>query len=195
MTTEPQASHRGWHWRGYLPHFDGGALVQAVTFRLADALPAGVVEALRSELGEDSAPEMRQRIAALLDAGHGSCLLREPWAATLVEETLAHFDGIRYRLVAWVIMPNHVHVILECHSGYSLGAIVRSWKSYSARRINARRGGTGRLWYPDYFDRYIRDAQHLAYAVEYVHLKPVRAGLTGKAEEWPYSSAARGRRE
>ena len=133
----------------------------------------------------------RKEIETYLDAGHGSCSLRDKRVAQLVEETLLHFDGQRYRLLAWVIMPNHVHVLIETFSNNSLVEVVHSWKSFTAKKANAilKRGGA--FWQPEYFDRAIRDEQHWAKAIQYIHNNPVKAGLVRRAEEWPYSSASR----
>ncbi|HOV21018.1 hypothetical protein [Ottowia sp.] len=108
----------GWHSRGYLPHLDHASLIQSITFRLADALPAQVIERLR--LGEADDAHFRQGLEDQLDAGHGECLLREPALAQTVENALLHFDGQRYRLLAWVVMPNHVHALIETQSGHAL---------------------------------------------------------------------------
>jgi putative transposase len=98
---------RGWHSRGYLPHFDSPETVQFVTFRLADSLPAHVAEALRHR--DHALPRLDRE----LDAGWGACWLRRPDVASVVENALMHFDGVRYRLFGWCIMPNHVHVVIE----------------------------------------------------------------------------------
>src|SRR5581483_10984806 len=66
-----------------------------------------------------------------------------------------HSYGQRYRLLAWCLMPNHVHVVMDMLEGKaSLGAIVRSWKSFTARRANEQLGRSGAFWHADYFDRY-----------------------------------------
>jgi len=100
--------HKGWYSRGYLPHIDRPGLIQGITFRLADSLPPGFLKSLKIDLafapGPDS--ETRERIEACLDAGHGSCSLRDARVARVVEEAFLHFDGERYRLLAWVVMPN-----------------------------------------------------------------------------------------
>ncbi len=185
-----EREHRGWHSRGYLPHLDAGEIVQAVTFRLADSLPREVVGLLREEAEREGGSEqLRARVASLLDGGHGRCVLRQAWAAAIVEDALLRFDGERYRLVAWVVMPNHVHVVLRCEAGWPVGGVVRSWKSFVARRVNQCLGRSGRLWHPDYFDRFIRDEGHLRRTVAYVHDNPIKAGLVARAEDWPYSSA------
>jgi len=179
--------HKGWHSRGYLPHLDAPGLIQAVTFRLADALPASVLKAWRMEDLEDEA--MRRRVAAYLDSGRGSCCLGDPRAARVVADHLLTFKGERYRLHAWVVMPNHVHAVVETFDGWPLGNVVGYWKGSSARAINRVLGLEGRLWQPGYFDRYIRDEEHLHRAVLYVVENPVRAGLVQKPEDWVFSSA------
>ena len=168
--SSPAIAPKGWHSRGYLPHLDAPDLVQAVTFRLADALPGAIAERIRQQ-AKDDATLRRRLVAGQLDAGHGSCRLRGGEAASLVEEALLHDDGGRYRLLAWVIMPNHVHVIVEL-AGTPLARIVGAWKSVTARRL-----GGGRVWQPDYFDRYVRDDRHLVAARRYVEENPVKAGL------------------
>jgi len=180
--------HKGWHSRGYLPHLDAPGVIQAVTFRLADSLPADVLERLNHNFKNDPAA-LRRGVAQVLDAGHGTCLLRAAWAAELVEQALLYFDGTRYRLLAWVVMPNHVHCVVEPADGFRLGDIVQSWKQFTARTINARRGDHGRFWQKDYFDRRIRDDRHLAAAIQYVENNPVSAGLVTKPTDWSYSSA------
>lgn len=187
--------HKGWHSRGYLPHLDAAGEIQALTFRLADALPAKVVLGWKRELERGESDEgkrgeqIRRMVARYEDAGHGSCLLREPACAEIVQTAFHHFDGQRYRLLEWCVMPNHVHVMMRCCFGTSLGEIVRSWKTFTAREINGLRGTSGKLWALDYHDRYIRDLDHLANARAYIRNNPVKAGLCGKPEDWAWSSA------
>jgi len=185
----PRASrpHLGWHSRGYLPHFDGGAVVQTVTFRLADSLPRSVHEAILTASKTDAA--RFARIEQMIDEGRGSCLLNDSQNASIVRTALEHFDGDRYRLLAWVIMPNHVHALIEQVTGHRLGGIVQSWKSYSAKQINKNDGGRGAVWAPDYYDRYIRNEVHYANAVAYIENNPVKAGLVANAADWEFSSA------
>lgn len=189
---------RGWHSRGYLPHFDADAAIQAVTFRLSDTLPHEVVAQWKLELMAQQATagqiapdhELRRRIERYLDVGRGECWLRRPDVAQVVQDALLHFDGERYRLLAWTIMPNHVHLIVQA-LGWPLERLVHSWKSFTANQINRLLERTGAVWFPDYFDRFIRDEAHLASAVEYVHQNPVKAGLVARACDWPFSSASR----
>jgi putative transposase len=181
--------HKGWNQRGYLPHFDADTLIQFITFRLADSLPKAIFDELTAA-GSGSA-DLRQRIEATVDSGLGSCALRDPVVATMVQDALRHVDGERYKLFAWTIMPNHVHVPIEQNMGFPLGDIARSWKSFTAKTANKQLGRTGVFWEPDYFDRYIRDQAHFDAAVHYIHENPVKAGLVARAADWRWSSAWR----
>lgn len=183
--TDPQ--HKHWHSRGYLPHRDTPGLLQAVTFRLADSLPANALDRLRQEAGDDAAKH--RSIEALLDAGYGACWLKQPAIAEIVEDALLHGDVQRYRLLAWCVMPNHVHVLIETREGWPLPGVLHSWKSFTAKAINQYLGRTGTVWMQDYFDRYIRDDHHLAAVIAYIHANPVKAGLVQNEWEWPHSSA------
>jgi putative transposase len=135
--------------------------------------------------------ERRRRLDAMIDEGLGACLLRAPEFAAIVGDALLHFDAVRYRLIARVVMPNHVHVLIEQLDGFRLGDIVQSWKSFTAKEINKRRNASGRVWAPDYFDRFIRDVTHFGNAVRYIEENPVNAGLAAHPQDWPFSSAAR----
>ena len=160
--------------------------MQAVTFRLADSLPREAIANLQG-----TGPAAREQKQALLDAGHGMCALRDPRIATLVEHALQFFDGDRYRLLAWVVMPNHVHVLIEAGTTHSLASIVQSWKRETARRANEMLGRQGPFWQSDYYDRYIRNGEHFYSAVAYIHRNPVIAGLVSEPQQWPFSSARR----
>lgn len=187
----------GWYSRGYLPHFDSPWVLQSITFRLADSLPQVKLRQLEQELAdspESTRDETRRRaIEAWLDAGMGCCALRHSAVAAVMQETLLLFDGQRYRLLAWCVMPNHVHVLIEPTA--PLGKIVQSWKSFTGRWALAHNAELGlaipgrSFWMRDYWDRYIRDQQHLDAVVAYIHDNPVVAGLCNAAEAWPWSSA------
>jgi putative DNA methylase len=186
-------ANRGWHSRGYLPHFDRANLIQAITFRLADSLPATKLAALELELAHladgEREVERRRAIEAALDAGHGECPLKNPKIAEIVESALVHFDGRRYRLLAWCVMPNHAHALIEELPGYSLDSVVQSWKSFTSKEANRQLGRHRRFWMPEYYDRFIRDEVHFWNALRYVEQNPVKARLARAAEDWPFGSA------
>jgi putative DNA methylase len=183
----------GWHSRGYLPHFDGGEIAQTVTFRLVDSMPQTVLEQWKQELA-DLPPEAvdrerRKRIDAYLDRGYGSCYLREERLAKIVQEALLHFDGERYALHAWVVMPNHVHVLFTPKTGWEMSKIAHAWKSFTAHECNKVLQRSGEFWQHEPFDRFVRDAKHFANAVAYIENNPVKAGLCERVEDWQWSSA------
>jgi REP element-mobilizing transposase RayT len=182
-------SFRFWN-RGYLPHIEAPEHVQMVTFRLADALPKRVVEEIQHRRAQGTCREVEAAWAEpWLDAGHGSCLLREPENADIVARALHHGDGAQYDLLAWVIMPNHVHVVFRPNEAEMMSDILHSWKSFTAHQIQRRTGASGRLWQRGYFDRLIRDDRHLLRALDYVEQNPVAAELVEAASDWLWSSA------
>lgn len=148
-----RAEHAGWRPRGYLPHLDVPHIIQHVVFRLADRLPAPVHDRITAVSAEARA----DAIDGALDRGFGGRHLAEPGIADLVQAALLHFDGERYAVIAWCIMPNHVHVLIEPFQGQRLDAIARSWKSFTGHAANRVLGRAGAFWAPEYFDRYVRD--------------------------------------
>lgn len=184
---------RGWHGRGYLPHFDAGSeYAQSVTFRLADSIPEHVRRGWEEELRNRPVPkrelELHRLIEAFLDTGWGTCHLRDPRVGQLVEEALLYFDGVRYMMHAWVVMPNHVHTLFTPAADWSLSDILWSWKSFTAKKANQLLGRAGRFWQEDYFDRYIRGESHFHDAATYIEFNPVGAGLCARPEDWPFGS-------
>jgi len=209
--TPPSPRIHGYHSRGYLPHKKVSGATYFVTYRLADSLPREVLLRLESEIEqliatlpantpvsskEEQARLQRHReIEKLLDSGSGKCWLKHPAIASLVASNLAHFHGQRYQLKAWVVMPNHVHALVQPVSGFALGEIVKTWKQYTAMR--ARRmldldntdNENARFWQPESYDHYVRDADDYDRIVHYIHWNPVKARLCAKPEDWRWSSA------
>ncbi len=179
---------RGWHERGYVPHFDAPGCAQFVTFRLADSFPAGRRSEWQALFEIEGDRERLAKLAEYLDRGHGECCLRRPDAARVVESALLFFHEERYELCAWVVMPNHVHVLFKTGT-MAMTDIVESWKSYTANEVNKLIGRRGRLWQPGYWDTYMRDGAHELRTVRYVAANPVKAGLVREARAWRWSSA------
>src|SRR5262245_32856095 len=178
-----------------MPHWAHPAMLQSLNFRLADSLPHAVVEKWQTELALTScresqrAIELRRRIEEYLDAGHGECWLRRSDVAQLVEAALLHFDPERYRLLAWCIMPNHVHALIETREGFPLAGVLHSWKSYTGSKANKQLNRRGDFWEREYLDRFIRNAEHYQAVVAYIEENPVYAGLVKIKTDWPWSSA------
>ena len=198
----------GWHSRGYLPHYDQDNAYQMITYRLADSLPASILGSAGGSPAEcsndtQSAEEIKQaktirrkKIEAYLDAGYGSCLLKQLPIAELVIGNWYFFDGKRYDLIAYVVMPNHVHLLIKTYQGWSLSDVLHGWKSYTSKEIKKLLRCAGeppalpaKIWQEEYWDRVIRNEAHFNNAVNYIHSNPVKAGLCQQAEDWKWSSA------
>ena len=179
--------HAGWRTRGYLPHFDEAGVIQHIVFRLADSLPTDVLARVETA----PPPDRAEAASTALDAGFGSGALANPHVAALVRDALVRFDGVQYRLIAWCVMPTHVHILAEQAKGWPLAVVVQGWKSVTARRANNLLGRRGAFWAREYFDRAIRDERHFESTWNYILANPVIAGLCAVPEDWPWSSVAR----
>ncbi len=129
--------------------------------------------------------EIAAREEEELARGAGSCLLRRPGANAVVANALRYFDGTRYALFAYVIMPNHVHVMLRPAATYSVSGILHSWKSFTAKKFP---GATGSVWQSEFYDHLVRGDRDFAAQLRYIQLNPERAGLTGGYELWTASN-------
>lgn len=112
-----------------------------------------------------------------LDQCHGACPLRDPVVAKMMAGHILHFDGKRYDLDCFVVMPNHIHAILQFRAGHVLKGLSQSWLRLSARRINAHLKQTGALWRPEPFDHLIRSAKQFESLRVYIQKNPEMAGL------------------
>jgi REP element-mobilizing transposase RayT len=180
---------KAWRSRGYVPHFDEPRLFQLIGFRLQDSLPYVILAELNREHHKLTPAQIRNRLDDSLDAVAGSCFLRNPRISSVVQETLLYFDAERYELCAWVVMPNHVHVLAQFRAEFPVAKVVRSWKGYTARQANLLFGRSSTFWQREYYDRYIRNESHYRNAVLYIEWNPVKAGLAQVPGDWPYSSA------
>ncbi len=193
--------------RGRLPHWELENGTYFVTVRVAGTLPCRVVAGLKErEQEKEQESELEARgllistIDDYLDTGKGDCPLRVSKVATVVVDTLRHFDGDRYHLRAWCIMPNHLHAVFTLISHgeqpersrqgagatkHQLAAIMHSWKSYTSKEANRILGSSGRFWQREYYDHLIRNEEEYFAYIEYTLNNPVSAGLCVAWEEWP----------
>jgi len=146
-----RASFLGWHERGYLPHFDVPYLTQFVTFMLYDGFPVTRRPEWDGILNEPDDSQRRRKLEAWLDRGHGECWLRRADLASLVEEKLRESDGKKYRLQAWAVMPNHLHLVVDVWA-MPLSKLLNLWKGASALAVNLALNRRGRFWEREYFD-------------------------------------------
>lgn len=184
--------------RENLPHWRQWETTYFVTCRLADALPAEVIERWRvrrdawlEQKGASQPADLanadrrayeKQFTAAfhqLLDAGSGSCLLADSVSSGLLEKRLLAGHGTAYHLDAWCIMPNHLHGLVTPAKGSVLGEILRHWKGGSARDINRRLGRRGSVWQAESFDHIVRSEAQLQHFRRYIAENPIKAGLAG----------------
>ena len=190
-----------------LPHWTADGATYAINFRLADALPDSVLRAWRVERDDlahrairDGRPltrhELRRldrlhstRMEALLDAGRGACWLVRDGAAAKVRDAMMHGDGESHLLLAWCVMPNHVHAVVSLPPGGDLSALLHSWKSFSATAVNRLVGRAGQLWQAESYDHLVRDDVDLEHQVRYVAANPTSAGL----QDWPWVGVDEGR--
>ena len=179
---------QGWHERGYLPHRDAPGLVQFVTFRLADAFPAALRSEWAGQLAVTDGRERRRQFEAYLDRSRGEALLRRVEVGGLVDRALRFYHGEQFELRAWVVMPNHVHALVRVES-MSLGRIIADLKRYTAREANRLLDRHGSFWAPDYWDTYVRDAEHERRVRRYIENNPTKAFLVRDPKEWRWSSA------
>ncbi|MCB1069368.1 MAG: transposase [Kiritimatiellae bacterium] len=183
------------HYRN-LPHWQQPFCTYFITYRLSDSLPRSMLEAWTRELRrwKEHHPEpwsvkewreyqqrFGKRYHAWLDKGYGSCQLKEARLRRIITESLSHFDQIRYALDAYVIMPNHVHILVQPDPGFSLQNILHTWKSYTANQINAACKRSGTFWMDEYFDHAVRSWSQMDLYRTYIHENPQKASLPDHA--------------
>ena len=176
------------HLAGNLPHWRQDGCLYFVTFRLADSLPAGKLKELQAEkdiwLRQNPKPAkgseelaiwqdeykrlFQDRVDGWLDAGQGECILGKSEVRKVVEDTLLHFDGDQYRIDSFVVMPNHVHVLVAPLKNYCLSDIVKAWKSYTSHLLVKRFGIQSPVWQKEYFDHIVRSPECLEKFREYI---------------------------
>lgn len=195
----------GIHSRGYLPHVKRENASYFVTFRLADSLPKEILLRFESEYAEavrcspaNAPPDFNEeikrdlylKVERYLDRGAGECYLRQPQIADMIAEALRYCDGKHYVLDDWVVMPNHVHVILWPIPNFTLSSILRSRKRQMARQANLILNRTGEtFWQRESYDHWIRNDDEKAHIRRYIRMNPVSAGLCQFPEDWKWSSA------
>ncbi len=188
-----------------LPHWFQPNVATFITFRTKDSMPKAVIKAWREEIsqwllqkglensdewdelpGVDSIPQnLRAKFYKLksqgwhrrLDQCHGNCVLRDPALALIVSDTLKFFDGDRYDLASFIVMPNHVHVLVQFRHNVSLAKQTESWLRFSARQINEQLNQTGPFWQSKPFDHLVRSNEQFEYLLDYIRSNPKKAGL------------------
>ncbi|MCD6355028.1 MAG: transposase [Prolixibacteraceae bacterium] len=183
---------------GNLPHWTQENSWYFVTFRLADSIPKQKVEQLkkereawfekhkhkdRSEFTKEELKEyyylFSERVENWMNAGYGKCVLRDKLNAQIVSNALKHFEGERYQLDEWVVMPNHVHILVKPLNNYRLSDITHSWKSFTANEINKNINSSGQLWMHESYDHIVRNEKAFKAIKNYIRQNPQKAGIEG----------------
>lgn len=178
--------------RRNLPHWRLSGVFNYITWRLYDSLPQEKLNAWRTEkqawLMQHPKPWDAQtastyrdmfprRLDQWLDAGYGECHLRRPECGQIVANAFHYFDGDRYDLASYVVMPNHVHALFLLRGGIELRSVTESIKSYTANEINKVLNRRGHFWQQEGFDHLIRGVPQLARCLSYIRQNPVEAHL------------------
>ncbi len=170
-----------------IPHWNQSDCVQFVTFRLADSLPQSKLQEYRSKreewLSTHSKPwdtaaqeEYDNLFCAVMDkwidAGYGECVLKDKRIRDVVTDVILYSDGVKYDIYAFVIMPNHVHILLTPRDGNTVQRIVGDWKSASSHKINILSDRKGAVWERESFDHLVRNADDFNGYLDYITENP-----------------------
>ena len=170
-----------------LPHWHQSGKMQFVTFRLVDSLPQSKIAELKKiklyfdatypRPWSDEVTQLYHRYVGpvserLLANGYGCCMLRYPECRRFLSESFFYGDGKRYDIWAYVIMPNHVHVLMSDLTGEDVNEILKSIKQYSAARMNKCMHRKGEVWVRENFDRLVRGEAHFEHCIDYIINNP-----------------------
>lgn len=169
------------------PHWNQYEKMQFVTFRLNDSIAASMrnqlimyIESFKRLHPEPWDPDTwilyRKDISSntehLLHAGYGKCYLRNSKVRDIIAEALQYGNMQDYYLYAYVIMPNHLHILLQPIGDLSLAFIIRRMKSFTAKKINVTLNRRGTLWQRSYFDRMPRNKDDFTHILDYIQHNP-----------------------
>ncbi len=187
-----------------LPHWAQDDRVVFITWRMQDSLPVELLSAWRSKRSlwlrdrglDPESPDWKKHLQKLplaeiaefhatftearhrfLDQGYGSCALRDPACAAIVRDSLLHFEGDRYQMHGFVIMPNHVHLLVTFPDRQAILEQCESWKRFTSTRLNRLLNKTGRFWQQDAFDHLVRGPAQYHRLVQYLADNPIKAHL------------------
>lgn len=178
--------------RRNLPHWTQEGAIYWITFRLADALPRSKMDQWQRErdawmhshpqpwtakTAREYQIEFGERFENWLDAGYGSCALARSDCREVVKACVYRFHGERVCIHHAVLMPNHVHLLLEPLHAYRLSKIMQGIKGASSRECNQILGTSGKFWMPESYDHIVRNVEEYRYYMRYIDENPIKAGL------------------
>jgi putative transposase len=173
-----------------LPHWQPEDRDLFLRWRLSGSLPAEVMADLRARKTGPMGKRFREYDQELDRSSFGPLWLKEPRIASLVASEIKKVaDNGLCRVYAWVVMPNHVHLLIEPR--VPMRFITKAIKGPTARRANLLLGRTGKyFWQDECFDHWIRNGAEFDKVKNYIEQNPVRAGLVTDSARWPWSGAA-----
>jgi putative transposase len=192
-------------YRRTLPHWDVDGATYFSTMCLEGSTPARIRPPAHHATNSPPRPpraspgQVFAEFDKLLDTSPPIRWLEDPRLAKVIADSLCWGAGHRYELLAYVVMPSHIHWVftpLKATGNAAKSqrlAITSAFKSYTALACNRLLGRRGRFWQEESYDRVVRSEVELERIVRYVEHNPVRAGLCERAEDWEFSSAHRGR--
>jgi putative transposase len=188
--------HQLFHKR-HLPHLHPSEGIFFITYRLADSMPAEISRALAEEFRhENSAMPIvfgKQTYFMTFDEFLDTYdtpknYLSTPEIALISMEAIHFLAKKHYQLICFCIMPNHVHLLIKLKEGApDLSDIMHSLKRFTARKSNLFLKGKGAFWTHESYDRLVRNERELRNVINYILNNPVKAGLTDKWNNWPYT--------
>ena len=187
-----QVSHNKRYYERTLPHWQPQGRDLFLTWRLSGSLPTKTMAALRASETKELGKRFREFDMELDGANCGPLWLKEPRVASIVVAGIKAVAEKRLcRTHAWVVMPNHVHLLIEPRA--PMAAITKAIKGPTARQANLLLGRTGKyFWQDESFDHWIRDEGEFEKVKKYIGRNPVMAGLASEESEWAWSSAFAG---
>lgn len=186
------------------PHWSQAGAIVFITFRTIDSMPREVLERWEREKHawldqrgvrqgrhwKDVVPHLEPKLRAeftrhfqrcredFLDTCRGACVLRDPKCSRIVADSLLYFDADRYLMGDFVVMPNHVHLLVAFSTESMMQKQCESWLHFTAREINRRTNQSGHFWQQEPFDHLVRSVEQYEYLREYIAANPSKAGLT-----------------
>lgn len=118
-----------------------------------------------------------RRVDEWVDKGYGSCILRDPEASSIMLATMKHDDGVKYELTGYVIMPNHLHALVRLIGNTKVETLMQEWKSVSSHKLRKQFGSKWCGWMENYYDRSIRDENHLKNVISYIYIYCAHGGI------------------
>jgi REP element-mobilizing transposase RayT len=208
------------YYRRKLPHWHPKGQMFFITFRLANSLPRHIIQALKEEREherqrvlsafhgaqqKDELYKLDKKVFGQYDKWLDQCMeesprwLAEEQVASIVAGELYALNGKRYRMVAFCIMPNHCHIVIDtfgyifapAHNGvtapYPLADTLKILKGRTARFCNQALGRNGAFWHHESYDHLVREQQEYERIVWYTINNPVKAGLAQSWDDWKFT--------